>query len=96
MTHIWMGESSPSPSSIANLIKKTFDNTANAQVAFSPEFTICLECGKTSRGLKKACPYCKSRKVDGITRITGYYTFTSGWNKGKKGELKDRFRNKIK
>lgn len=96
MTHIWMGESSPSPSSIANLIKKTFDNTANAQVAFSPEFTICLECGKTSRGLKKACPYCKSRKVDGITRITGYYTFTSGWNMGKKGELKDRFRNKIK
>jgi anaerobic ribonucleoside-triphosphate reductase len=96
MTHIWMGESNPSPASIANLIKKTFDNTANAQVAFSPDFTICLECGKTSRGLKKACPYCKSRKVDGITRITGYYTFVSGWNKGKKGELSDRFRNKIK
>ncbi len=96
MTHIWLGEANPPAASVANLVKKTFENTQNAQVAFSPEFTVCLACGRTSRGLKKACPYCKSRKVDGITRITGYYTFTSGWNKGKRGELKDRFRNKIK
>jgi anaerobic ribonucleoside-triphosphate reductase len=96
MTHIWTGESKPPAASIANLVKKTFDYTANAQVAFSPEFTICRSCGRTSRGLKNSCPYCKSRKVDGITRITGFYTFTSGWNKGKKGELKARQRDKIK
>jgi len=96
ITHVWLGESQPSGKSIANLVEKTFFNTANNQVAFSPEFTVCLSCKKTSRGLRKSCPYCKSSKVDGITRITGYYTFTSGWNKGKKGELKDRFKNKIK
>lgn len=94
MTHVWLGESEPPASSIANLIKKTFYNTQNVQVAFSPEFTVCQDCGQASRGLKKTCPYCKSRKVDGITRITGYYSFTSGWNKGKRGELKDRFRIK--
>jgi ribonucleoside-triphosphate reductase len=31
--------------------------------------------------------------VDGITRITGYFTKTSSWNKGKLGELKNRYRN---
>ena len=31
--------------------------------------------------------------VDHITRITGYMTRVSGWNKGKLGELKDRYRN---
>ena len=29
-------------------------------------------------------------KVEGITRITGYFTKTSSWNPGKRGELKDR------
>lgn len=92
LTHIWLGETKPPASSIANLIRKTFFETANTQVAFSPEFTVCKNCGKVSRGLKKTCPFCKSKKVDGITRVTGFYTFTSGWNKGKLGELKDRYR----
>jgi len=33
------------------------------------------------------------RDVDHITRVTGYFSKTSGWNKGKTGELKDRVRN---
>ncbi|MBU0629367.1 MAG: anaerobic ribonucleoside-triphosphate reductase [Candidatus Margulisbacteria bacterium] len=32
------------------------------------------------------------RNVDQITRITGYFSKVSGWNKGKKGELVDRQR----
>ncbi|MFA5034954.1 MAG: anaerobic ribonucleoside-triphosphate reductase [Candidatus Margulisiibacteriota bacterium] len=32
------------------------------------------------------------RNVDHITRITGYFSKVSGWNKGKKGELEDRQR----
>jgi len=93
LTHIWLGESQPSPRSMAVLIKKIFDNTQNAQVAFSPEFTICSDCGHTARGLKKSCVFCHSKKVDWVTRITGYYTFVRQWNKGKLGELKDRYRN---
>ena len=30
--------------------------------------------------------------VEQITRITGYFTRVSQWNKGKRGELKDRIR----
>ena len=35
------------------------------------------------------------RNVDHITRITGYFSKVSGWNKGKRGELADRHRVEI-
>lgn len=93
LTHIWLGEKKPHPATMASFIKKIFENTSNDQVAFSPEFSTCLDCQKTMRGLKDHCDYCGSEKVEGITRITGYFTRISGWNKGKLGELKDRYRN---
>ena len=33
--------------------------------------------------------------IEQITRITGYFTKVSQWNKGKRGELKDRLRTCI-
>lgn len=94
LTHIWLGEAKPSPESVANFVVKVFQNTQNDQVSLSPEFTACEGCGKTSRGLHASCPECGSEEVEGITRITGYFTKVSSWNKGKLGELKDRFRNR--
>ena len=32
------------------------------------------------------------RNVDHISRVTGYFSRTSGWNKGKQAELRDRAR----
>lgn len=94
LTHVWLGEAKPSKESLANFVIKTFRESLNDQIAFSPEFTNCLSCGKTSRGLKDDCPCCGSEEVEGITRITGYFTKISSWNKGKKGELRDRYRNR--
>jgi ribonucleoside-triphosphate reductase len=93
LTHIWLGEKRPSQESLANFVLKTFHNTSNDQIAFSPEFTNCSECGRTGRGLQDTCTYCGSSHVEGITRITGYFTKVSSWNKGKIGELHDRHRN---
>ena len=95
LTHIWLGESRPSKESLANFVVKVFKGTLNDQIAFSPEFTSCNTCGRTSRGLSNTCGYkdCSSTDVEGITRITGYFTKVSSWNKGKIGELNDRYRN---
>jgi ribonucleoside-triphosphate reductase len=93
LTHIWLGESRPSAESLADFVVKTFRHTNNDQIAFSPEFTTCNSCLKTSRGLHSSCGYCGSEEVDGITRITGYFTRVSSWNRGKKGELRDRYRS---
>lgn len=93
ITHIFLGEQRPSKESLANFVIKIFRDTKNDQVAFSPEFTCCQKCGHTDRGLLDNCSACGSDEVDHITRITGYFTRVSSWNKGKLGELRDRYRN---
>lgn len=93
LTHLWLGEARPSGESLANFVTKTFRRTQNDQIAFSPEFTACTACGRTARGLQARCLYCGSDEIEGITRITGYFTKISSWNRGKLGELKDRYRN---
>jgi ribonucleoside-triphosphate reductase (formate) len=92
ISHVWLGEAQPSKEAIADFVIKTFRHTTNDQIAFSPEFTTCNSCHRTSRGLSDTCAYCNSPDVDGITRITGYFTKISSWNKGKLGELRDRYR----
>lgn len=36
------------------------------------------------------CPVCFSHDVVQISRVTGYMSEVSGWNRGKQQELKDR------
>ena len=46
----------------------------------------CPECGKPM------CPECGCHSVVQISRVTGYLQDVSGFNAGKKQELKDRVR----
>lgn len=94
--HIWLGEHEPDPESIKNFVVKTYRNTQSSQIAFSPEFTVCNDCRRTNRGLREVCPSCGSTNVYGITRIVGYFSKITTWNKGKLGELKDRVRTDLK
>ncbi|MEO0068827.1 MAG: anaerobic ribonucleoside-triphosphate reductase [candidate division WOR-3 bacterium] len=96
LTHVWLADSRPPKESIANFVLKTFHQTRNAQIAFSPEFTTCARCHRTSRGLNSTCPWCHSADVDHITRVTGYFSRVSGWNAGKRQELKDRYKTDLK
>jgi len=88
--HAFVGESRPSPESIYNLVKKVWENTQCSQLTISPEFTICNTCSEVSRGLQENCTGCGSQDVYGVTRIVGYYSKITNWNKNKIGELKDR------
>jgi len=93
LTHVWLADARPPKEAIANFVLKTFHHTRNAQVAFSPEFTACKACGRTSRGLNDVCPYCGKTDVDFITRVTGYFSRVSSWNQGKRAELLDRYKD---
>lgn len=53
ITHVFLGEQRPSPESIFNLVKRTWENTASAQIVVSPEFTFCKDCNKMSAGYKR-------------------------------------------
>ncbi len=50
ITHIFLGEQKPDPESIYSLVRKTFEKTDSAQITISPEFTVCEDCHKVSRG----------------------------------------------
>jgi len=88
--HAFIGENQPSPESIYNLIQKVWEHTQCSQLTISPEFTICNTCSEVSRGLQENCNGCGSGDVYGVTRIVGYYSKITNWNKNKIGELKDR------
>ncbi|MDP8261479.1 MAG: anaerobic ribonucleoside-triphosphate reductase [Candidatus Kappaea frigidicola] len=88
--HAFIGENKPSKEAIMKLVERTYKNTQAAQLVISPEFTICNDCSKVSRGLVENCGHCESSNVYGITRIVGYYSRIDNWNKSKIGELKDR------
>jgi len=90
VTHLQLGDADPGPEALARFVRSVFDRSANRQIDFTPEFTSCLSCGKTARGLNEKCFYCGSSDVEGIAQLTKYYSKISGWNKGKLAELRNR------
>ncbi len=93
VTHIELGAAEPTPATLAGFLIRAFGETKSSQIVFSPEFTSCGHCGATSRGLLQRCPQCGSDQIDGLARITRYMSRVSGWNRGKRAELRDRNRN---
>ena len=90
--HAFIGEETPQPRAIAELVREAFLRTQAAQITFSPEFTYCETCGRNSNGLHAKCPVCGSSDVVGETRIVGYFSKISSWNISKLAELRARQR----
>jgi anaerobic ribonucleoside-triphosphate reductase len=93
VTHVELGAAEPPAATLAGFLVRAFRETRNNQIVFSPEFTSCARCGATSRGLVQTCMHCGAQEVDGLARITQYVSRVSGWNRGKRAELRDRNRN---
>ncbi|HYE72186.1 MAG TPA: anaerobic ribonucleoside-triphosphate reductase [Blastocatellia bacterium] len=91
-TDIWLGASRPKPEHLAVLISRAFYQTETAALTFSPEFTVCLACQATVRGLLSSCPQCGSSRVDGLAQATNRFIRTSTWPRWKLAELKKRKR----
>ncbi len=95
ITHIWLGEKKPDAKALLDLILHIAWNTPCEYFDFGMEFTLCLDCGKTGRGIKENCEFCGSKNVDGIARITGYMASLSSYNEAKKEERKRRLKYEI-
>jgi ribonucleoside-triphosphate reductase (formate) len=91
-TEIWMGESMPGADDLGRLISQAFYQSSCAGLLFCPEFTICSNCGTSSRGLHKNCPSCGSDRVDGLAYAGDRYGHTSSWDAGRMAELHNRKR----
>lgn len=84
---IWLGQTLPQPSELAEFVRQVFHQTNVSALSFSPEFTVCTVCRAVSRGLHDACPQCGAAQVDGLAKATNRYSFTSKWPRWKLAEL---------
>ena len=90
--HIWMGEAAPDPHGLKEFAMNIAKNTQVGYFAFTKDMTVCMDDFHVASGLLKECPNCESENVEHLSRVTGYIQAVSGWNEGKKQELKDRKR----
>ena len=75
---------------------KMFTKTPIGYMAYTKDLSVCRDCSSTISGLIDNCPVCFGQNMEWYSRITGYYQAVSGWNAGKKQELKDRYRLRTK
>jgi len=90
--HIWLGEAAPDPHGLKEFALKLAKETQVGYFAFTKDMTVCMDDFHVASGLLKECPNCESENVEHLSRVTGYIQAVSGWNEGKKQELKDRKR----
>ncbi len=90
--HIWLGEAAPDPHGLMEFAMNVAKNTQVGYFAFTKDMTVCMDDFHVASGLLDECPNCESENVEHLSRVTGYIQAVSGWNEGKKQELKDRKR----
>jgi len=88
--HLYIGEKETDPKALMEFCLNVAKNTNISYFTINKNYTGCLECNYFGGGLLEKCPKCGSDNVEGYARITGYFMPISGWNKGKKAELKNR------
>ncbi len=93
--HAWIGESSSDPGALYKLTQRICRNSQIGYFSYTKDLTVCSSCQSTGTGMLDACPKCGSTNVRHWSRITGYYTDVTGWNEGKRQELRDRYRVSI-
>jgi ribonucleoside-triphosphate reductase len=93
--HVWLGEAAADPEALYKLTQRIARHSQIGYFSYTKDLTVCSRCQITSAGLLDMCPSCGSSDVRWWSRITGYYTDVTGWNDGKRQELKDRYRMAI-
>ena len=93
--HVFLGEQETDGKALMSFALNMARKTSIGYFSFTKDMTVCQDCKQTSSGLQTACSKCGSENVETYSRITGYLSPTSRWNKGKAQELKDRKRYQV-
>ena len=88
LQHLFIGEGSPDPDGVKDLLRNICTNTSLPYIAFTKSYAICDGCGMTD-DLSGICPKCDGG-TDVFSRVTGYYRSTRKYSLGKKAEFNDR------
>lgn len=90
--HVFLGEEAPDSEALDKLNRRIALNTQLGYYSYTRDLSVCKRCHHTAGGLLESCPRCGENNIDWFSRITGYYQNVSGWNAGKREELRRRHR----
>lgn len=77
-TDFILPEEGISPKVLAGILEQVYQRTRNVQVAFTPERTVCRDCGAKRPGLHDVCASCHSSRVSRLIRVDGHFRSLEG------------------
>lgn len=86
--HLFLGERVRDWQVCAKFVKKVAESYRLPYFTITPTFSICPKHGYLN-GEQRTCPTCQST-CEVWSRIVGYFRPVDQWNRGKKGEYKER------
>ncbi len=86
--HLYMGERIDSTDACKRFVKSVLDTHKLPYITITPVFSVCEDHGYLS-GEQPLCPHC-GRETHVWTRVMGYHRPVASFNRGKKGEHKER------
>lgn len=95
ISHLNVGEKLTSPNQMKKLIEFAVKSGCE-HFAVNYNFCKCEKDHVTVSGQSPTCPICAAPIIEQYTRVIGYFTPVSAWNKGRQEEHKKRiFKNEI-
>jgi ribonucleoside-triphosphate reductase len=86
--HLYMSERVSSPEACKRLVRRALSRFRLPYITVTPTFSICPSHGYLS-GEHESCPQCAAG-CEIWTRVMGYHRPVSSFNKGKRGEFRER------
>jgi ribonucleoside-triphosphate reductase len=86
--HLYMSERLSSPEACKLLVRRALERFRLPYITVTPTFSVCLTHGYLS-GEHESCPQCAAA-CEIWTRVMGYHRPVSSFNKGKRGEFRER------
>lgn len=90
INHIFLGEAQTNGKALMDFALCIARKTNIGYFTFTKDMTQCANCRQIEGGIHTTCKHCGSNEVESYSRITGYISPISRWNKSKQQELLDR------
>ena len=79
----------PTEKDVMNIITYAYENTNISYLGINFHIRYCKDCGTYLHG-ENECPKCKSKNIQGVSRVTGYLSLDERFGPGKSAERKMR------
>ena len=80
----------PTPELVEELINYAYTQTNISYLGINFHIKYCKDCGSYLEAHESSCPKCGSKKIQGISRVTGYLSLDERFGVGKAAERADR------